>query len=467
MTDDGARDPARRHEAGLDRPADPEGGVPEPVHEPAPHAGEPAGRPVPEPEREGADRGESHRAEERAATAAEAPQGGASPLVLALSALLPGAGHLVIGSPLRGMAFLISWGVLLAALWLGWDVLAAINDIGSTDDWVAVATLALGMLAVWLGAFRDLRGAVRADAEDVARRAASGEYRADRAADRAGDSQWAIAARHFRRNRLALIGMVVVVGLYLVALLAPLLAPYDPIAQGDLVASGYLSPNAEHWLGTDQFGRDILSRILFGARISLAIGFIAVAIAIVLGSLLGAIAGYLGGAIDAVIMRFTDMVMAFPRLVLLIMIIALFEPSITLIILVLGLTQWPGTARLVRGEVLSLREQEYVQAARALGFGRSRIILRHLIPNVLAPVIVAATLGIGNTIVLEAGLSFLGMGVQPPTPSWGTLVADGRQNLLGAWWVATFPGLAIVVTVLAFNLVGDGLRDALDPRLRS
>jgi peptide/nickel transport system permease protein len=179
------------------------------------------------------------------------------------------------------------------------------------------------------------------------------------------------------------------------------------------------------------------------------------------------VAGYLGGKIDAVIMRFTDMVMAFPRLVLLIMIIALFESSITLIILVLGLTQWPGTARLVRGEVLSLREQEYVQAARALGFGRTRIILRHLIPNVLAPVIVAATLGIGNTIVLEAGLSFLGMGVQPPTPSWGTLVADGRQNLIGAWWVATFPGLAIVVTVLAFNLVGDGLRDALDPRLRS
>ena len=284
---------------------------------------------------------------------------------------------------------------------------------------------------------------------------------------RPGDSQWAIAARHFRRNGLALAGLVVVALLYAVAILAPLLAPYDPIAQGDLVTTSYLAPGAAHWLGTDQFGRDVLSRILYGARISLAIGFIAVAIAIVLGSLLGAVAGYIGGKADAVIMRFTDMVMAFPRLVLLIMIIALFEPSLTLIILVLGLTQWPGTARLVRGEVLSLREQEFIQAARALGFGRRRIILRHLIPNVLAPVIVAATLGIGNTIVLEAGLSFLGMGVQPPTPSWGTLVADGRQNLIGAWWVATFPGLAIVVTVLAFNLVGDGLRDALDPRLRS
>ncbi|MGK7313144.1 MAG: oligopeptide ABC transporter permease [Candidatus Longimicrobiales bacterium M2_2A_002] len=270
-----------------------------------------------------------------------------------------------------------------------------------------------------------------------------------------------------REDRLAMVGLVVVMGLAVVAVLAPLFAPYDPIAQGDLTTQAYLSPSWEHWLGTDQFGRDMLSRIIYGARISLTIGFVAVALAIVVGSLLGAVAGYLGGAIDSVIMRFTDMVMAFPRLVLLILIIAVFQPSVTLIILVLGLTQWPGTARLVRGEVLSLREQEYVEAARALGFGRARIILRHLLPNVMAPVIVAATLGIGNTIVLEAGLSFLGMGVQPPTPSWGTLVADGRQNLIGAWWVATFPGLAIVLTVLAFNLVGDGLRDALDPRLKS
>lgn len=270
-----------------------------------------------------------------------------------------------------------------------------------------------------------------------------------------------------RGDPLAVFGVVVVGVLATLAILAPLAAPYDPVAQGDLTTTAYLPPSGQHWLGTDQFGRDLLSRIIYGARISLSIGFLAVAIAVVLGSLLGAVAGYVGGWADSAIMRFTDMVMAFPRLVLLIMIIALFEPSLTLIILVLGLTQWPGTARLVRGEVLSLREQEYVEAARALGFGRARIILRHLLPNVMAPVIVAATLGIGNTIVLEAGLSFLGFGIQPPTPSWGTLVADGRQNLIGAWWVATFPGLAIVLTVLAFNLVGDGLRDALDPRMRS
>lgn len=270
-----------------------------------------------------------------------------------------------------------------------------------------------------------------------------------------------------RRDRLAMFGVVVICALAVLAIFAPVAAPYDPVAQGDLTTTAYLPPSGTHWLGTDQFGRDILSRIIYGARISLSIGCLAVAIAVVLGSLLGSVAGYVGGWVDAALMRFTDMVMAFPRLVLLIMIIALFEPSLTLIILVLGLTQWPGTARLVRGEVLSLREREYVEAARALGFGRARIILRHLLPNVMAPVIVAATLGIGNTIVLEAGLSFLGFGIQPPTASWGTLVADGRQNLIGAWWVATFPGLAIVLTVLAFNLVGDGLRDALDPRMRS
>jgi len=255
--------------------------------------------------------------------------------------------------------------------------------------------------------------------------------------------------------------------LYLVALLAPLIAPYDPIAQQDIVRTGFLPPSLEHPLGTDRFGRDVLSRIIYGARVSLSIAFVAVAIAITIGTILGAVAGYLGGRVDAAIMRFTDMVLAFPRLVLLIMIIALFSPSIFLIITVLGLTQWPSTARIVRGEVLSLREREFVMAARALGFGRWRIILRHLVPNVLAPVIVAATLGIGNTIVLEAGLSFLGLGVAPPTPTWGNMVADGRETLLSAWWVATFPGLTIVVTVLAFNLLGDGLRDALDPRLRS
>lgn len=284
-------------------------------------------------------------------------------------------------------------------------------------------------------------------------------------AETRGDSQWRIARRHFRKNKLALAGLFTIALFYLVAVFAPLVAPYDPIAQN--LARAQMPPSMAHPLGTDLFGRDILSRIIFGARISLAIGFIATAMSIVLGTLIGAVAGYAGGKVDALLMRFTDMVLAFPRLVLLILIVALFEPSIAVIIIVLGLTQWPGTTRIVRGDVLSLREREFVQAARALGFSRARIVLRHLIPNVLAPVIVAATLGIGNTIVLEAGLSFLGLGPQPPTPSWGNMVAAGKDTLVGAWWEATFPGLTIVLVVLAFNLVGDGLRDALDPRLRT
>ncbi len=280
------------------------------------------------------------------------------------------------------------------------------------------------------------------------------------------DSQWRIAFRQFRKSKVALGGLIILVLMYLVALLAPLLAPYDPIAQSNIVSTSFLGPSWQHWFGTDRFGRDILSRILYGARISLSIGLIATLISVTLGTVLGAVAGYFGGKLDGMLMRFTDMVLAFPRLVLLIMIVALFSPSVLIIILVLGLTQWPNTTRIVRGDVLSLREREFIQAAHALGMSKTRIIMRHLIPNVLAPVIVTATLGIGNTIVLEAGLSFLGLGVQPPTPSWGNMVADGRDSLLGAWWVATFPGLIIVLTVLAFNLVGDGLRDALDPRLR-
>jgi peptide/nickel transport system permease protein len=284
---------------------------------------------------------------------------------------------------------------------------------------------------------------------------------------RVGVSQWDLAVRAFSRNRTAVAGLMVILGLYVVALLTPLVAPYDPAFQGDLIAERLTGLSAAHALGTDQFARDVLSRLLYGARISLLIGFVAVGISVTIGTLLGAVAGFLGGFVDGAIMRFVDMVISFPRLVLLITIIALFEPSIFLITAVLGLTLWPGTARIVRGEVLSLREREFVQAATALGFSKRRIILRHLIPNALGPVIVAATLGIGNTIVLEAGLSFLGLGVQPPTPSWGTMVADGRNVLLNAWWLSTFAGFSIVFTVLSFNLVGDGLRDALDPRLRT
>ncbi len=363
------------------------------------------------------------------------------------SAILPGLGHVLAGSWARGFALIAFWGATLSLSYFTRERMFSIRTQGSLDDYVAAATLFLLLIFIWGFAQFDL-GAKGRQAEK-------------------GDSQWRIASRHFRKSKIALAGLFILVALYLIALLAPLIAPYDPIAQRDIVQTSYLSPRAGHWLGTDRFGRDILSRILYGARISLSIGFVATLISVTLGTVLGALAGYFGGKIDALLMRFTDMVLAFPRLVLLIMIVALFSPSVAVIITVLGLTQWPNTTRIVRGDVLSLREREFVQAAHALGFGKARIIFRHIIPNVLAPVIVTATLGIGNTIVLEAGLSFLGLGVQPPIPSWGNMVADGRDNLLGAWWVATFPGLTIVLVVLAFNLVGDGLRDALDPRLRS
>lgn len=248
------------------------------------------------------------------------------------------------------------------------------------------------------------------------------------------------------------------------ALLAPALAPYDPDAQTDIVATRYQAPSVSHPMGTDRFGRDIFSRVLYGARISLSIGFLAILIAITLGTAIGAIAGFFGGRLDTVLMRGVDLVLSFPRLVLLVVLVALFEPSIALVTLVLGLTGWMGVSRIVRGQVLTVREMEFVTAARVLGFGRTRILARHVLPNVLTPVIVAATLGIGNTILAEAALSFLGLGVQPPTASWGNMVASGRDAMLDAWWITTFPGLAIVFTVMAFNLVGDGLRDALDPR---
>ena len=341
---------------------------------------------------------------------------------------------------------LLTWLGLLLLLGLQFERVAGALS-ASLDDRVALVTLVLGLAASWLWSFRDVRNPPKARHEGI--------------------SQWDLAARAFRKNKLAVLGLMAIFAFYMIALLTPFLAPYEPFEQGSLVQR-YSEPSAEFLLGTDQYNRDVLTRILYGARISLSIGFVAVGISITLGTLIGAIAGYLGGKVDAFIMRFVDMIISFPRLVLLITIVAIFEQSsIFMIIAVLGFTHWPGTSRIVRGEVLSLREREFIQAARALGYSNSRIILRHVIPNTLAPVIVAATLGIGNVIVLEAGLSFLGLGVQPPTPSWGSMVADGRNVMLDAWWLSTFPGLAIVMVVVCFNLVGDGLRDALDPRLRT
>lgn len=261
-------------------------------------------------------------------------------------------------------------------------------------------------------------------------------------------------------NRMARVGLVGVVVAVLLALLAPVLAPFDPLETE--LARSLLPPGGAHLLGTDQLGRDVLSRLLFGARISLTIALLSVVLSVAIGVAAGALAGFLGGVVDTVVMRTVDLVLAIPRLVLLVTVIAILEPSATTIVLLLALTQWPAPARLIRAEILSLKERDFVEAARALGFSRRRILFRHLIPNALSPVLVAATLGVSHTIILEAGLAFLGLGVPL---SWGTLLLAGQATFLtGGWWLTVFPGAGIALVAIAFNLLGDGLRDALDPR---
>ena len=377
--------------------------------------------------------------------------------------VLPGLPRVLEGRR-AGVPILGGWLFLWAVALLRADRLAATLAGGGADDWVALATLALGLAACWAMANTGLLEAP--SGAEGARGEADGSPEAPAAGSAPGraPTRGAVAWDRFARHRQAAAGLVLLAALCLSALLTPYLAPHDPSEQERVVETRYQAPSAEHPLGTDRFGRDVLSRVLYGARISLGIGFVAVLIAISLGTVVGAGAGYVGGWTDGVTMRGVDLLLSFPRLVLLITVVALFEPSIALVTLVLGLTGWMGTSRVVRGEVLSVREQPYVEAARALGYSDGRILFRHVLPNALGPVIVSATLGVGNTILAEAALSFLGLGVQPPTASWGSMVAAGRDVMLEAWWITLFPGLAIVLTVMSFNLVGDGLRDAMDPR---
>jgi peptide/nickel transport system permease protein len=273
-----------------------------------------------------------------------------------------------------------------------------------------------------------------------------------------------LAWGRFRQYRLAVASLVFVALLSLLALLAPLVAPYDPYTpSAELVRK---PPSAEHLLGTDASGRDVLSRLIYGARVSLAIGFVAVAIYLVIGTVLGAVAGYSRGTVDDVIMRATDTVMAFPALIIIIAVVPILGPSIFNIMLVIGLLGWPAVCRLVRGQFLSLREREFVVAARSIGVRDREIVARHVLPHVAGPLIVIASLGVAEAIIAEAGLSLLGLGVQPPDPSWGQMLSQAIDvgTLLRRPWLWIPPALAIAVTVLAINFVGDGLRDALDPR---
>ncbi len=268
----------------------------------------------------------------------------------------------------------------------------------------------------------------------------------------------------FRRNPLAVSGLALVTVLAAVALAAPLIAPYDPSA----IDTFHIlePPSLAHPCGTDTLGRDCLSRLIYGARISLFVGFVAVGIATAVGTVLGAVAGFYGGWIDTAIMRLVDVMLCFPTIFLIMAVIAFLEPSIWNIMVVIGLTGWMGVARLVRAEFLSLKGRDFVLAARISGASNARILFSHILPNAIAPVLVAATLGVGNAILTESALSFLGIGVQPPTPSWGNMLTEGKDNLEIAWWLSLYPGLAILITVLGYNLLGEGLRDALDPRSR-
>ncbi|MEA1970522.1 MAG: oligopeptide ABC transporter permease [Thermodesulfobacteriota bacterium] len=268
----------------------------------------------------------------------------------------------------------------------------------------------------------------------------------------------------FSRNRMAVAGGIVVILLFVVSLLASWIAPYDP---NEINLHEVLShPSFAHLFGTDQLGRDVLSRMIWGAGISLKVGFVATGVAICIGVILGAIAGYYGKWVDTVIMRFVDIMLCFPAFFLILAVIAILEPSIWNIMIVIGLTSWMGITRLVRADFISLKERDFVQAARAIGASDLRIIFRHILPNAMASVLVAATLGVAGAILTESALSFLGIGVQPPTPSWGNILTAGKNNIDIAWWLSLYPGLAILITVLGYNLLGEGIRDSLDPRLK-
>lgn len=268
----------------------------------------------------------------------------------------------------------------------------------------------------------------------------------------------------FRMNKMALAGSILVLLLFVVSFFAPWLSAYDPEAIDLRLVLA--EPSLSHPFGTDQLGRDVLARMIWGARISLKVGFVATGIAVLIGIVLGALAGYYGRWVDTAIMRFVDIMLCFPTFFLILAVIAFLEPSIWNIMAVIGLTGWMSIARLVRADFISLKERDFVKAARVIGAGDLRIIFLHILPNAMASVLVAATLGVAGAILTESALSFLGIGVQPPTPSWGNILTAGKDNIDIAWWLSLYPGLAILVTVLGYNLLGEGIRDSLDPRLR-
>ena len=280
-------------------------------------------------------------------------------------------------------------------------------------------------------------------------------------------SQWLEVWHRLKRNKMAMFGLVILTLVVLSAIFANVIADYETVVIAQNLSDRLQGPSAQYWLGTDEFGRDIFARLIHGTRVSLMVGVLSVSIAVVIGGTLGAMAGYYGGRLDNIIMRVMDVFMAVPSILLAIAIVSALGANLINLMFAISISSIPQYARILRASVLSVRDQEFVEAARAIGANDFRIIFRHIIPNALAPVIVQAALGVASAILSTAGLSFIGLGIQPPEPEWGAMLAGGRQYLRHAWHVTTFPGLAIMITILSLNLLGDGLRDALDPRLKN
>jgi peptide/nickel transport system permease protein len=276
---------------------------------------------------------------------------------------------------------------------------------------------------------------------------------------------WRLAWRRFCRHKAGLVGLVVLTLEVLLAIFAPVLIPRD-LAIDPSPLNILQRPSAEHWLGTDEVGRDIFARLIYASRISLSIGFLAVAVAVVVGTTLGAMAGYFGGWVDTILMRLTDAILSIPALFFLIVLSVTLGPSVRTMIIVIGLLSWMELARIIRANVLSLKRREFVEAAQTIGARSPQVIARHILPNTLAPIVVAATLGVGNALLTEASVSYLGLGVQPPDPSWGNMLYNAQSYFFNAPWITLYPGVMILITVLCINFIGDGLRDALDPRMK-
>ncbi len=364
-----------------------------------------------------------------------------------LMALIPGANHLRNHKLKRGVSLLTLVLLLGLIFFFKHTKIMECLNFKAVSSWSAAVIFILLCVVTWTYSFvYAIKSCSKIDADS--RRNSALNY----------------AIKRFSANSLATLSAYLIVLMFIVAFLAPILAPYDPHLIKDVVNTRYLSPSFTHLFGTDSLGRDLFSRALFGARISLSIGILSVLISMSLGTVYGAVAGYFGGVIDNILMRFVDVIMAFPIFFLMLLLVGVFDASILMLILILGFTSWAGTARYIRGEILSLREREFIESSRAIGLPDHLIIWRHLIPNALSPVLVSATLMVGGMIMAEAGLSFLGIGIRPPTPSWGNMISEGQEAIFTGWWIAFFPGLLLTITILSFNLLADGLRDALDTK---